>query len=136
MTKRLRTVGLAALLIALASLGALGGYALAADPGGKDDPLVTLSFLRNTSIFRRHKLNSGRSLRLSPGAEFVLLDPVEAVDCPGIDPRRGTVINLSVGQRLAEARLSPHQHYVNAGDGDLFLKFDDQVVLLLKGEWK
>ncbi len=131
----LRLVGIAFALSVLLIGGAVL-FALAADPGSKDDPLVTQSYVRNLANFKRTEVPAKRSLRLSPGAEFVLLDPVEPTACPGLDPRKSVAVDLSDGERLGAATLEPFHHYVNGGNGDLFLKFNASVTLLLKGEWK
>lgn len=132
----LRQVGIVVLLALLLMAGA-ALWALAADPGSKDDPLVTQSYVRGLANFKRVELPAKRSLRVSPGCEFVLVDPVDAaLPCPGLDPRKSIVVNLSAGQRVSQAQLDPYAHYVNGGSGDAFLKFNSAAVLLLKGEWK
>lgn len=131
----LRQVGIASILALLLLCGAVL-FALAADPGSKDDPLVTQSYVRGLANFKRVDVPAKRGLRLGAGTEFVLLDPVEPTACPGLDPRKSIAVDLSSGERLGSATLEPFHHYVNGGSADLFLKFNGNVTLLLKGEWK
>ncbi|MCC7479825.1 hypothetical protein IT575_15405 [bacterium] len=131
----LRMVGIA-LACSVLLIGGAVLFAVAADPGSKDDPLVTQSYVRGLASFKRTEVPAKRGLRLAPGAEFVLLDPAEPTSAPGLDPRKSVAVNLSSGERLTSSTLEPFQHYVNGGSGDLFLKFNTNVTLLLKGEWK
>ena len=57
--------------MALAAAALLVGLALAAEPGGKEDPLATISYVGRYAQFSRVECAARRSLRLGTGAELV-----------------------------------------------------------------
>ena len=131
-----RQIRLAGMLVAvLALLGAL--LVLAADPGSKEDPLVTVGYVAGHAQFVRHDLLAGDSVRLGSGAEFVIADPLYAeIPVSDVDPLRDTILDLSAGEPLTQPRLLSSHHYLNASAHDVFIKPDTDTVLLLRGEWK
>jgi hypothetical protein len=131
--------GLALLLLALALGAGLAvlGLARAADPGSKDDPLATLSYVQRYSSFTRHELAAGQILLLRPGAELVIADSGgQGLEFAGLDPLRDALLNLSAGEPAASATLLPYAHYVNASTHELKLKPARAAVLLLRGDWR
>jgi hypothetical protein len=122
-------------MLALAALGA--GWALAADPGSKEDPLATLSYVQRYAQFTRQELPAGRSLRLGVGAELVLADTLQGAQaCQGLDGMKDDLLDLTTGERCNSAQLSPAHHYINASAHDIFLVFPAETAVLLRGEWK
>jgi hypothetical protein len=121
--------------VLLLALGA--GLAWAADPGSKEDPLATLSYVQRYAQFSRLELPAGRSLRLGIGAELVLADTLQgAQECRGLDGMKDDLLDLSTGERCAVPLLTPGHLYVNASAHDIFLTFPAETVVLLRGEWK
>jgi hypothetical protein len=126
-----------AVLLALVLAGVLLGVAWAADPGSKDDPLATVSFVTRRAQFTRVELAPGQLFRLGSGAELVIAeDSLTNVEFEGLDPARDELINLTTGARASGTALFPFQHYVNAGARELKLKPARDTVLLLRGEWR
>lgn len=124
------------LISALLCLAAIALALSAADPGSKDDPLVTLSYVKGVAQFSRATIPAGKGVKLGPGTEFVVLDPAAGpVDVRGVDATLSGLVNLSAGQP-AGGRIEPYQHYVNAGQGEQFVKFMQETTLLLRGDWR
>jgi hypothetical protein len=120
------------LLVMLALSLSLG----AADPGGKDDPLVTMSYVKGMAQFTRSHVAAGKGVKLGPGAEFVVLDPAAGpIDARGIDASLTGIVDLSRGEP-AGGVIAPFHHYVNAGQGDQYVKFMQEATLLLRGDWR
>jgi hypothetical protein len=116
---------------------AAAGLALASDPGSKDDPLVTLSYVKGLAQFQRAEIRAGKSLRLGTGAELVILEPsYEDVEVKGLDAQKSGLINLTSGERVGTAALTAHQHYVNSAAGEQFLKFSVDATVLVRGDWQ
>lgn len=125
-----QVVGMLCLLV-------LAGLALAAaDPGGKDDPLVTMSYVKGLAQFSRTTVAAGKGVKLASGTEFVVLDPASGpVEVRGVDASLSGLVDLSAGQP-ASGRIDPYHHYVNAGQGDQYVKFMQETTLLLRGDWR
>lgn len=110
---------------------------MAAEPGSKDDPLATVGYVERYAQFVRVNVAAGESLRLGVGTEFIMAEPLLGeVAVRELDPMRDTVLNLTTGTPLGLAVLSPVHHYINAGTHDIFLRPEEEVVLMLRGEWK
>ncbi|MDQ3024366.1 MAG: hypothetical protein M3R04_08305 [bacterium] len=124
------------LLTALAIIAvAVLGTALA-EPGGKDDPLVTVGYARQLASFQLRKVPTGQPLRLQSGAELVIVAPAsKAVNAAGLTEST-PLINLSSGERISITALRANQHYTFAGDAELTLRFDAPVTCLVRGELK
>jgi len=124
-------------LAALGGLLAVLGTILAADPGGKDDPLATVSYIAKHAQFVREEAEAGRSLRLGPGTELVIVEPAYTdLAVREFDPLRDTLIDLTAGTPVQLSSLAAGHHYVNASNHDVFVELDTETVLLLRGEWK
>jgi hypothetical protein len=122
----------AAVLAGLAILAvAVLGTALA-EPGGKDDPLVTLGYAKKLSRFELRKVATGKPLTLSSGAELVIVAPGKTVNAAGLTDAT-PLLNLSAGERVTSSALKANQHYVYAGEKDIALRFDAGVTLLVRG---
>jgi hypothetical protein len=123
----------AALLAGLAILAlAVLGTALA-EPGGKDDPLVTLGYAKKLAKFELRKVATGKPLALSSGAELVIVAPAaKAVNAAGLMDST-PLLNLSAGERVTSSALKSNQHYVYAGEQELALRFDAAVTILVRG---
>lgn len=128
-----QVLGLLAGLLCIAAIGfALG----AADPGSKDDPLVTMSYVQGLAKFSRSTVPAGKGVKLGPGTEFVVLDPASGpVEVRGVDQTLTGLVDLSAGQPAA-GRIEPYHHYVNAGQGDQYVKFMQETTLILRGDWR
>ena len=89
------------------------------------------------SAGKRRSLPSGTSLRLGVAAEMVVVDPpYSSLDVSEMDGLRDTLLDLSEG-RIAEGnKVETLHHYINASSHEIFLRFDREVTVLLRGEWK
>ncbi|MBN2081416.1 hypothetical protein JW859_04320 [bacterium] len=124
-------------LAALGGLLAVLASVLAAEPGGKDDPLATVSYIAQHAQFAREEAPAGRSLRLGPGTELVIVEPAYTeLAVREFDPLRDTLIDLTAGVPVQLASLTAGHHYVNASNHDIFVELATESVLLLRGEWK
>ena len=122
---------------ALVAVALLVGLALAAEPGSKEDPLATIGYVSRYAQFSRVDCAARRSLRLGTGAELVIVDPAfEEVAVREFDPLRDTLVDLTLGAPTQLAVLTAGHHYVNGSNHDVFLRPDEDIVLLMRGEWK
>jgi hypothetical protein len=124
-----------ALLAALALAAA--GFALAADPGSKDDPLATVSYIAANAQYNRVDLAAGQSLRLGRNAELIIVGlQGEGFEASEFNPRNDTLIDLSQGGLAVSNTILANHLYVNGSNHDLFFKFQKNLTVLLRGEWK
>ena len=110
---------------------------MAADPGSKEDPLATVSYVQQRGMFTLQDFPAGTSIRLGTGAEIVVVTPSStqlAVD--ELDPLRDELLDLTDGRRVDMQVLMPAHHYVNGSGHDIFLRPMGDCSLLLRGEWK
>lgn len=113
---------------------ALAGAAIAADPGSRDDPLVTVGYARQLASFELRQLGVGQSVTLPAGSELVLISPEnKPVNAVGLSPEKNILLNLTTGERVIVTALRANQHYVNAGPVELTLRFDATVSVLVRG---
>jgi len=140
-TNRLRagkapSFALAGAGLALAAV-AVVGWALAAEPGSKEDPLATISYVARHAQFVRLEAAANQSLRLMPGAELIIAEPqFSEVAVREFDPLRDTLLDLTEGRPVQLARLAAGHHYINASNHDVFLRPEEESVLLLRGDWR
>ena len=121
------------LLIALVALVAAATIALA-EPGGKDDPLITAKYAQMLASFQLRKVGANQPLKLRSGAELVIVAPDgKPINAAGIGEKT-PLLNLSTGERVIVTALRANQHYAYAGDGELALRFDSAVTCLVRGE--
>jgi hypothetical protein len=112
-------------------------YALAADPGSRDDPLATVSYVQRHAGFKHVELSAGQRFRLGIGSEMVVIEPAaDIIDLKGFDPLRDTLINLSEGQAVGGPGIGAHQLYLNASTHDITIVPDKPVHLMARGEWQ
>ena len=122
---------------ALLLAAALSMAALAADPGSKEDPLATVSYVQQRGMFSLLQLRAGTSLRLGTGAELIVTQPAGGqVLVEELDPLRDELLDLTEGSLVSQKLLYPAHHYVNGSGHDIFLRPQSDVSLLLRGEWK
>jgi hypothetical protein len=124
-------------LTVLAGLGTLHFDRASADPGSKEDPLATVSYVQKKAQFVRRILPAGESLRLGVGAELLVVDPAfTKLNANGLDPMRDQLVDVTAG-KLADAPQIEGQHlYINGSSHDVFLRFERETTILLRGEWK
>ena len=125
------------LTIAILALVVLLGVGRAADPGSRQDPLATVSYVTRLASFARLELSAGDSLTLGPGAELVVVEsPAEQVPVRGMAPECGLLVDLSAGTLVRDGMLQPYHDYVNGAAQELWLKVDLPVSVLVRGEWR
>jgi hypothetical protein len=124
-------------MCALLLAAALTMAALAADPGSKEDPLATVSYVQQRGMFTLQQFRAGTSIRLGTGAELVVTQPVSGqVLIEEFDPLRDELLDLSEGALVSQKVMFPAHHYVNGSGHDIFLRPQSDVSLLVRGEWK
>lgn len=135
-TGRAASVLLAGLALAAAGAAILG-WALAAEPGSKEDPLATISYVARHAQFVRQELVADQSLRLMPGAELIIAEPqFSEIAVREFDPLRDSLLDLTEGRLAQLPRLAAGHHYINSSNHDIFLRPEEEVVMLLRGDWR
>lgn len=112
-TARILAAGL--LLVAL-----LAGLALAKPPapGGKDDPLVTRSYVDSQCGWRVQPVAAGAALVFPPGSEIVAVsaEKIESITLKDANLGECLLFDLTQGQRLGIMEL-PIGHHLLVGPG-------------------
>ena len=49
---------------------------------------------------------------------------------------RDELVDLSAGEPVLFNELAVYHHYLNASGHDIFLRFDDEATMMVRGEWK
>ena len=129
---------IAGIMIAVALIAAAAwGISIAAEPGSKSDPLATVGYVQRYAQFTSQRQPAGESIRLAQGAEFVIVGTqVMSIGTTKFNPLHDDLADLSAGNPARNQALLPYHHYVNASNHDIFIAFDTEVELLLRGEWK
>jgi hypothetical protein len=118
------------LILVFAFVAAIVMAARAAEPGSKDDPIVTRSYLDTLYAWQQTPLSAGQSLSLDLGVLFVV--------------RRGQVnvagtngeglVDLTAGKELADGEAIPPNHLVMSPASDRRgIKAGSAAMLLTKG---
>ena len=143
MKKRLLCAFLALLLL-------LGSQSALAAGGGQDDPLVSLSYVRETFIpaikkafaervsgresaagpetAGRVAVTAGGSVSLGQGRSFVLTGGRAR-----LNGRRGSVVNASAGAEAANGAVNPNQRYIVCEDSEATVEITADAVLTVAG---
>jgi len=136
MTKQ-QTIIRIVIAVGLAIVLAAVGLARAADPGSKDDPLATVSYVEANAQFNRVELSAEQSLRIGRNAEMVIIGlQGEGFETTEFNPLSDTLIDLSQGSLAVSNTILANHHYLNGSNHDLFFRFRSPVTVLLRGEWK
>jgi DNA-directed RNA polymerase subunit K/omega len=119
----------------IAAVVLVGAVSIAlAEPGGKDDPLITAKYAQTLASFQLKRVGANQALKLRSGAELVIVSPDgKPVNAAGIGEKT-PLLNLSTGERVVVTAMRANQHYVYAGDAELALRFDAPVTCLVRGE--
>lgn len=116
---------------------AVVGWALAAEPGSKEDPLATVGYVARHAQFVRQDVTAGQSLRLMPGAELIIVEPMlSEISVREFDPLRDTLLDLTEGKPVQLARITSGHHYINGSNHDIFLRPDEETTMLMRGDWR
>jgi len=125
----------AALITAIILITVGAGWA--ADPGSREDPLATVSYVTRHASFSRQLLNAGDKLTLAPGTELIVAEcATTGLAVRGLEPERDTLIDMSAGTEVLDGMLIRCHHYINGAEQDLWLKLDSPAAILLRGEWQ
>ncbi|MBM3464920.1 MAG: hypothetical protein FJX76_22710 [Armatimonadetes bacterium] len=121
MTRRLLTI---ALLLGLCAAGQ------AAEPGSKDDPIITRSYLENLHSWQVTNLQDGQTLSLDMGVTFVLRSGKAAVVGVGAEG----LVDLTAGRELKDGEKIVANHLMLSPASDRRgLRAQSSVVLLTRG---
>jgi hypothetical protein len=130
-------ISLSLVLLALLASAALFITRANADPGSKEDPLATVGYVQKKAQFTRRSLPAGSSIKLGVAAEMVVVDPPSGSLRAGqLDGLRDTLVDLSDGSLAENGTIETLHHYINGSSHEIFLSFDREVTVLLRGEWK
>lgn len=129
----------------------LGLQSALADGGDRDDPLISLSYVRDTFIPELKKaiagliserekpeqsaertgrvaVSAGGSVSLEAGQTFVLTD-----GSAGLSVERGSVVNAGAGAEAGNGAVRPYQRYIVCEDSRVTLEITDDAVLTVAG---
>jgi len=104
------------------------------EPGSKEDPIVTKSYVDWKSVWREVSVDSGGFLKLSPGVEFTLIEPIDhPVQLREQDMSQSRIADLTAGELLLKAQLVPFRHYLILPPEDVRLTFDEKAKIFIRG---
>ncbi len=108
------------LVSALLLMALLTGLALAKPPapGGKEDPLVTKSYVDSQLGWRVQQVAAGAALSFPPGSEIVAVsaEKIESITLKDANLGECLLFDLTQGQRLGLMEL-PIGHHLLVGPG-------------------
>lgn len=119
---------LTSLLLAAVLLMARGAHAV--EPGSKDDPIITRSYLETLYSWQLNSLQEGQTLSLDAGVQFVIRSGTAVVVGVGSEG----LIDLTAGKELKDGEVIPPYHLIMSPASDhRGLRARAQVVLLSRG---
>jgi len=102
----------------------------AVEPGSKDDPIITRSYLETLYAWQVTNMSDGQTLSLDMGVEFVLKRGQAVVVGSGTEG----LIDLTAGKELKDGEKIPPYHLILSPASDRRgLRSVAQVVLLTRG---
>ena len=117
-------------LIALVALLQLPAAVLAAEPGSKDDPLITRSYLDNLHSWQLTNLQEGQTISLDLGVMLVLTAGKAQVVGNG----KAGLIDLTDGRELKDGERLPANHLLLSPASDRRgLRATSSATLLTRG---
>jgi hypothetical protein len=109
----------------------------AAEPGSKDDPLATVGYVEKFAQYNSVTLPARQSLRVGKGTEFVINSAAQnTLTTSEFKPLHDELLDLSEGAPVLVEELQVYHHYLNASSHDIFLRFDSETTLMIRGSWK
>ena len=121
--KRILTCLLAAGLLLAHGAGAV-------EPGSKDDPIITRSYLETLYSWQLTSLQDGQTLNLDMGVQFVIRSGTAVVSGGGAVG----LIDLTAGKEIRDGETVPPYHLILSPSSDRrALRARSQVVLLTRG---
>ncbi|MHB2015387.1 MAG: hypothetical protein ACYCW6_00410 [Candidatus Xenobia bacterium] len=120
-------------LLLLVALLALGGAALATEPGSSRDPLITRSYLEQLYAWQYTNLAEGQTVSLDMGAMLVIRTGKAVVVGQGNEG----LIDLTKGEELKDGDVIPPFHLILSPASDRRgLKAMSAVVAMTRGQSK
>ncbi|NDD29538.1 MAG: hypothetical protein EB084_14855 [Proteobacteria bacterium] len=114
----------------LAALLLLATPSIAAEPGSKDDPIVTRSYLETLYSWQVTSLQEGQTVSLDLGVQFVVRSGSAVVVGVGAEG----LLDLTAGKELRDGERIPPCHLVLSPASDhRGVRAMSQVVLLTRG---
>lgn len=102
----------------------------AVEPGSKDDPIITRSYLETLHAWQITNLQEGQTVSLDLGVEFVVRSGKLAVVGVGTQG----LIDLTAGQELKDGQPIPPCHLILSPASDRRgIRANSQVVMLTRG---
>lgn len=119
-------------VIALVALGvAIAGPP---SPGSKEDPLVTKTYVDWHAVWREMKVESGDFLKLEPGVELVLLEPVDhPLHLREANLEDTTIVDLTSAETVTAPELIPRHHYLVASTQEARITVDADATIFVRG---
>lgn len=117
-------------LVLLTTTLLLGPAAWAVEPGSKDDPIITRSYLETLYSWQVTSLQDGQTISLDLGVQFVVRSGSASVVGVGTEG----LIDLTAGKELRDGEPIPPYHLILSPSSDRRgVRARSQVVLLTRG---
>ncbi len=104
------------------------------EPGSREDPLVTKSYVDHNSVWQRVQVSSGGALNVGEGTEWVVVFTASNSSAVAGDKAKlEKVFDLTTGATLGEAPVLTGHHYICAASGEFAITFASDTQLLVRG---
>ncbi len=104
------------------------------EPGSKEDPLVTKTYVDWHARWRNMKLNENSFLKLGLGTQFVITEPMDhPVHLKEHNLEDAKLINLTEGEVVTESELIPLNLYIVASEQEARLTFGEDAEIIVRG---
>lgn len=125
-----------AMLVIAGMIATTGAITMLADPGDKNDPLITLSYIENVlkgeMSFKAVDMSEGQTLICEAGTELILRMGKATI----ISTEKGGLADTTTGEDLKNGMVMPGNHHlvVPVGDGRGIVA-ENNVIVLVKGDY-
>lgn len=104
------------------------------EPGSREDPLITKSYVDHLSAWQRVQVASGGAFNISEGTEWVVVfTAANSSAISGDKAKLDKVFDLTAGSALGEAQVMTGHHYICAASGEFTVTFASDTQLLVRG---
>jgi hypothetical protein len=104
------------------------------EPGSREDPLITKSYVDHLSAWQRVQVASGGAFNICEGTEWVVVFTASNSSVVSGDKAKlDKVFDLTAGSALGEATVSTGHHYICAASGEFAITFASDTQLLVRG---
>ncbi len=120
------------ILVGISLLGVV--LAKVPEPGSKEDPLVTKTYVDWYAKWQELNLKAGDFLKLEMGTEFLLVEPSDhPLHLREVNLDATRIVDVTSGTVLTSRDLSPYHLYLVASVNEARIVIDDSAKIFIRG---